>query len=513
MLNKAFKFLTVLLLCFSFSPVQAYSNSGDVLEVSSIFQDHMVLQRDLPVSVWGRSKAGSIVTVAFSDQKTTTITNSRGEWKIQLSPLKASFSPKEMTISSSNNKKLTLNDILVGEVWICSGQSNMQFAINGVKDVKALKATAKHIRSFEVKRTVALTEQTAVEGNWQVSIPNSAVAFSFAYYLQQRADVPIGIILSAWGSSSLEAWMPKDLTTKLPYFDGIMQGFDNDKKRIENITDILSAPKPWSKKDDIYLRRQPNILFNAMMKPIAPYTARGLVWYQGERNSQSMNGLVTNPWFKNNSGMLKYKEALKVWIKRYRQEWNNDEMNFLVVMLPRYQTILDSSPTQDTEHPNAHSWAWMRESQLAAASLANVSVVNTIDLGHPTNIHPRDKLPIGQRLAKLAARDTLGQSIEAQGPVLTKTVISAQNITLHFEHADDLTTTNGEAPSEFWLANNSQEWVKAKANIINNTIVLTNSDINKPLYVRYAFTGYPKVNLINRAGLPAQPFRTDSFKP
>ncbi|WP_199271659.1 sialate O-acetylesterase [Paraglaciecola sp. L3A3] len=515
MQNKIIQLLTIFVFSFSFSGAvnSAESSTDKSLQVASIFTDHMVLQRDLPISVWGKSPAGSKVSVAFSNQKQMTISDNNGDWKLQLSPLKGSFTPESMTISSSHNQIIILDDIVVGEVWIASGQSNMQMMINSIKEIKELRKTAKHIRSFTVERTVSFKEETSMQGSWQADIPDSAIAFSFAYFLQQRAEVPVGIILTAWGSSSLEAWMPRDLTSELPYFATIMKEFDSNPHRIGYIDSILSQPNPWSKKDDVYLRRQPNILFNAMMKPIAPYTVRGLVWYQGERNTQSMDGLVSTPWFKNNSGMLKYKEALQAWIKRYRQEWNNQDMNFLVVMLPRYQKLLASSPTTDVEHPNAHSWAWMRESQLAAESLKNVSVVNTIDLGNPTNVHPKDKLPIGQRLAKLAARDTLQQDIEAQGPVLKNTRVSAGKITVNFTHSHGLTTTNGEDPSEFWLANDDQNWLRAKAKIIGNAVELSSDEISKPLYVRYAFSGAPNVNLINSAGLPAQPFRTDSFKP
>ncbi len=499
-----FTLLMIFLFGFSFSPV--VNSAENKLQIASIFSDHMVLQQDLPISVWGTSQVGSKVSVAFSNQKHTTVTDNNGNWQLQLSPLKGSFTPETMTISSSNDQKIKLDDVVVGEVWIASGQSNMEMKVTSVKEIKALIPTAKHIRSFMVEHTASFTEELSMQGNWQVDIPNSAVAFSFAYYLQQRAEVPVGIILSAWGSSSIEGWMPRDLTSQLPYFATIMDKFDNDTNRISKITNILAGPKPRPRKDNLYLRRQPNILFNAMMKPIAPYTSRGLVWYQGESNTRSMQG------------MLKYKEALQAWIKRYRQEWNNDEMNFMIVMLPQFGKLLKSSPTKDAENPSAHSWAWLRESQIAASNLANVSVVNTIDLGHPSDVHPKDKLPIGQRLANLAAQDTLQQntlqqSIEAQGPVLKNAVVSSGKITVNFHHNHGLTTTNNESPTGFWLANDKQHWVKANAKIIDNTVVLTSGEITHPLYVRYAFSGTAKVNLVNRAGLPTQPFRTDNLKP
>ena len=484
------------------------------LTVASPFKDNAVLQRDMPVPIWGTADPGATVTVEFAGQKKKVVADSSRHWKAMLDPLSASSKPRKMSIVSSiGNQKSEIENVVVGEVWICSGQSNMQMGYGGIPEIKALVPDAKNIRTFHVNRTVALSEQESCEGAWAEKVPDSAVAFSFAYFLEQSADVPVGIILTCWGSSSIEAWMPRDMTETVPHFKTMMEEFDADTKTRDRIQAILDGPKPWPGKDDVFLRRQSNILYNAMMHPLAPFACRGLVWYQGERNTQSMFGMVTNPWFARNSGMLKYGDTLKQWIQRYRREWKNDEMQFLVVMLPGYFKQTDKGPQLGAEHPAAPSWAWLRESQLKALELPNTSVVNTIDLGDEKNVHPKDKLPVGQRLALLAERDTLGMDVEAQGPVLKSVERKGDRLAVYFDHADGLKTTDGAAPSAFWLADDARDWKKAEARLKGQTVVLRSSELKKPLYVRYAFAGKPNVNLVNAAGLPAVPFRTDTFAP
>ena len=475
------------------------------LTLASPFTNNAVLQRDMPVPVWGTSDAGTTVTVNFAGQTRSTTADSDGTWKVQLAPLSSSHEPRPLVISNAKDPKIERTNILVGEVWICSGQSNMQMGHGGIPEIKALLSKAKNLRTFEVKRTVAMTEQNTLEGNWVETPPTSAVAFSFAYFLEKAGDVPVGIILSCWGSSSLEAWMPRDMTKTVPHFKTMMKEFDADIETKKKITTILEGKKPWSRPDDIFLRRQTNILYNAMIHPLIPYACRGLVWYQGERNTQSMHPMTGDIWYQRHSGMLQYGDTLKAWIQRYRQGWQRDDFHFLVVMLPGF----GKSP----EDPSNDSWAWMRESQLKAHDLPHTAVANTIDLGDVKNVHPKDKLPVGQRLALLAARDTLGQKIEAQGPVFNRVEVNGNKLIVHFDHAKELKTSDGKEPTAFWLADDSGNWIRANAELNGQTVILQTPELPKPLYVRYAFSGKPRVNLVNAAKLPTVPFRTDSFEP
>ncbi len=482
------------------------SSLADV-RLASLFQNDMILQRDMPVPAWGLADPGEEVTVTFAGQKKTTKADDKGKWLLHLDALKGSKEGRSMTIAGNN--KLTLKNVVVGEVWICSGQSNMQMGVGGIPEIQALIPKAKQLRTFEVPRTASFTEQDHCEGQWKTEPPNSAVAFSFAHFLQESADLPVGIILACWGSSSLEAWMPRDMTATVPHFATIMQEFDADKTTRAALQASFDGPKPWPRKEDIFIRRQPNILYNTMIKPLAPFACRGLVWYQGERNAQSMAGMVTKPWFGRHSGVLRYGDTLKKWIKRYRQEWKRDDMEFMIVMLPGYGKTLKGGP----EDPAAHSWAWMRESQLQALDLPHTALINTIDLGDIKNIHPKDKLPIGKRLALTATKTTLGKDTVADGPTLKKATIKGNEIIVHFDHAEGLTTRDKKSPTAFWIADDSKNWVQAEAKIIGETIVLTSAKVPSPKFIRYAFAGLPQVNLINAAGLPALPFRTDSFQP
>lgn len=478
-------------------------------ELASLFKNHMVLQRNQSIPVWGKAEVGATITVKFANSEKSIIVDSNGEWRIDLTALKASFEPKTMIISSSLNKDdIRILDIVVGDVWVCSGQSNMEMEVDRVPEIKALIPKASHIRSFKVENNVAFKPQARCKGKWVNEQPNSAVAFSFAYFLQKSANVPVGIILTSWGSSSIEGWMPREMTKTLPHFKAMMDAFDTNSKTKNRIKTIKNGPVPWSREDNLFARRQSNILYNAMIHPLIPYACRGLVWYQGESNTQSMHGKKNR-----NTGMLQYEETLKEWIKTYRKSWNNDDMHFMIVMLPGYGKILDSETEMNAESPNAHSWAWMRESQLKVLELPNTSVVNTIDLGDVKDVHPKDKLPIGKRLALLAMDEISKSDSKSCGPIFKEVKIKENRVVVYFDHAKKLKTKDGKAPTGFWLADDSKNWFWANAKIKGKTVVLHSGQLSKPKYIRYAFTANPEVNLVNEKNLPVYPFRTDTFQP
>ncbi len=481
------------------------------LSVASPFTDNAVLQRDREIPVWGTAEEGTKVTVEFAAQKKSAVADNTGRWKVQLDSMPATRDPQVLKISAGE-QEISCSNVVVGEVWICSGQSNMQMSHKRVPEIAALSASAQNLRSFQVSNTVAFEQQEQCEGKWAQKHPDSAVAFAFAYFLQEAADVPVGIIQTSWGSSSIEAWMPRDMTQTVPHYKTMMEEFDADTQTLDRIATILES-KPWKGRDDVFLRRQPNVLYNAMMHPIAPYACRGLVWYQGERNTQSMHGMVKTPWFSRNSGMLKYGDTLKAWITRLRQQWDNDQMEFMIVMLPGYHKPMKTGPQLGAEHPASHSWAWMRDSQLKALELKLTSVVNTIDLGDEKNVHPKDKLPMGKRLARMAAGNILEQDVQVSGPMMKSVEVRGTQLVVSFDHAEGLKTIDGDAPAGFWLADDTAQWVRADAELNGETVVLSSSEIDQPRYVRYAFAGKPNVNLVNIADLPAYPFRTDTFDP
>ena len=498
--QSASKALLITFFSCGLSLAQEGTTESSSLKLGSLFQDRMVLQRDLPVPIWGEAKEGATVTVEFGGQQKSIQVGADGKWVLKLDPLGSSAESRVMSVSSTCSPEgVSYSDVVVGEVWICSGQSNMAMKAASIKEVKELIPKAKNLRSFQVENTVSFTENSYCNGQWELKGPNSAVAFSFAYFLEEVADVPVGIILTSWGSSSIEGWMPREMTEKLPHFKSIMSEFDANEATHQKIKDVLAKGAEREKLEDVLLRTQPNIIYNAMMRPLVPYACRGLVWYQGEANS------------KNIDDMLQYRESLPLWIEHYRGLWKRDDLHLLVVMLPGYGKLFRDDI--DPEDPSIISWAWMRESQLNIRETPHTGIISTIDLGRMDNAHPKDKLPIGQRLAFLAARDTLLKDVESEGPMMKSATVKGSSLTVEFDNAAGLKTTDGEAPKAFWISDDQAKWVRADAKIEGSTIILNSSEVEKPLYVRYAFSGMPKVNLVNEFNLPAYPFRTDSFQP
>jgi len=464
------------------------------------FCDHAVLQREMPVPVWGWSKPGMKITVEFSGQKVTAEAGKdpamnagqAAKWMVKLDPLKANAIPQEMVISDSAGNKVTLKDILVGEVWLCSGQSNMQygwgkeshpmFNWGGDAALAALvpDAKTKPIRSFTVLPDVSFTPNEHCKGSWSTNVSGSAVAFGFSYHLNQKLNVPVGVIVTCWGSSSIEGWMPREMTAQLPHFKAIMDAFDGN-------TNVQSRARAAMEKGiqhgNVFVRQQPNLLYNAMLHPVIPYACRGMVWYQGEANA---------------GRYAEYARSFPLWIERLRAEWARDDFHLLAVMLPGY---------------GDKSWPWFREVQLGILKVPHTSVANTIDLGDEKNIHPADKAPVCERLALLARRDVYGEKIEAQGPVYKSSSVKGNRVVIEFDHADGLKTTDGAALTGFQIAGSDHNWRPARASIKGNTIELDAEGLAAPEFVRYAFAGKPAVNLVNAANLPAYPFRTDDVPP
>ncbi|HAS83211.1 MAG TPA: sialate O-acetylesterase [Verrucomicrobia bacterium] len=450
-----------------------------------------MLQREMPVPIWGWSQPGARVTIEFQGQKTTAVAGTDGKWLITLDPLKASTEPAELVVSDEAGNRTSLKDILVGEVWICSGQSNMQygwgneshpmFNWGGDTNLAALVPDAKTrpIRSFAVLPDVSFTPVNHCNGSWSTNVSGSAVAFGFSYHLSQTLNVPVGVMVTCWGSSSIEGWMPRELTAQLPHFKATMEAFDANTNVHGR---IRAAMEKGIKHGNTFVRQQPNLLYNAMLHPLLPYASRGLVWYQGEANAERPD----QPG--------QYARSLPAWIKRLRTQWGRDDFHFLGVMLPGYGNTI---------------WPRFREVQLGVLQEPHTSVANTIDLGDEKNIHPADKAPIGERLALLARRDVYGEKIEAQGPVFKRATIEENRVVVEFVHAAGLKTTDGAAPTGFQLAGNDRQWLPAVAINKGNTVELAAEGLAMPVFVRYAFTGKPAVNLVNEAGLPAYPFRTD----
>lgn len=497
-----------------FAPPVLLAQQGDVppaqpaIELGAPFGDNAVLQREMPVPVWGWAEAGSRITVEFAGQKKTatagkdpSASSGRGgnpsspegsavaRWTVTLDPMKASDEPREMTFTSSiGNRQSTIGNVLVGEVWVCAGQSNMQygwgkeshpmFNWGGETNIAAWVAEArtKPIRSFTVLPDVAFTPQDRCKGGWSTNVSGSAVAFGFSHLLYRQLKVPVAVIVTCWGSSSLEGWMPRDLTERLPHFKAIMAAFDGSTNVQAR---VRAAMDKGIRHGNVFVRQQPNLLYNAMLHPVIPYASRGMVWYQGEANAAKPG---------------EYAESLPVWIERLRTAWGRADFELLIVMLPGF---------------GDRNWPAFREVQMGVLKVPHTGVANTIDLGDEKNIHPADKAPICERLALLARRDVYGEKIEAQGPVFRKASVQDRRVVVEFDHADGLKTTDGAVPAGFQLAGGDKTWHAAAAVIKGSTVELEAEGLAAPAFVRYAFAGKPAVNLVNGANLPAYPFRTE----
>ncbi len=506
---------------------------GIELQLASPFGEHMVLQRGMPVPVWGWGKPGVRIEVGVAGKKATTLVDSDGCWRCELPALNAGGA--YVFTVSDGCETITYTDVLVGEVWICCGQSNMGMGHRSIPDISELVADTiaakRPVRSFKVENMISFEEEArCFKSEWSLLPPDSAVAASFAIHLQAAVDVPVAVVMVSWGSSSIQGWMPADMGEILPEFkrklDDELGGVKGDVARdIITISQsnggMIRDRKEWKNKDrvpesdpklesliqrvnehklrsiNVFARTRPNLLYNAMLHPLAPMACRGMAYYQGEANGKSLEE------------MLRYGEMQPLWLKRIREEWGREGFHLLNVMLPRYTTTHKSGPNVgDLEAVDTHSWAIIRESQMKVLQLPNTSVVSTIDLGGK-ELHPKDKMPIGRRLALLARRDVYGEDdLQAAGPMFTGFEVLGNKVRVSFKDGEGLRTTDGAPPRSFWISENGSEWVPAAAQIAGEQVELSVPDGVRVGVVRYAYAAIPDVNLVNGSGLPAYPFNT-----
>lgn len=464
----------------------AYGGPPPTLKPASPFQDGMVLQRGKPVAVWGTADPTNAVTVSINGTHAAGVADRSGNWSVQL-PALAAGGPYELQIVSGSQTN-TLSDVLVGDVWITFGQSNMVRPLSEMNNKTAYIndiQTNRMIRCLKITQAAATSPQNEGAMTWlDNSNPGSwtSVGSVFAEQMHQAGGVPTAIIWAAWGSSSIEGWMPIRMTNDFPHFEARMQDFyANDLATVEA---MLNGTQTY---DDVYIRTRPNIIYNQMIHPLLKFGISGFVWYQGEANASSAVDAA------------QYGFTLPGFVKEYRALFGQGNLPFLGVQLPSY---------------NRTYWPWFRESQSRATAQSNAYVAVTIDTGDPSNIHPFDKEPIGRRLALLGRKYALGESIEAHGPAFAAMSIAGSQVTIAFSHADGLTTDDALDPAEFELAGSDQVWHAATSSAVSGThVVISSGSVAAPVAVRYAWSPAPvnTVNLINGAGLPAAPFRTDNW--
>ncbi len=461
------------------------------IRLPEVLSDNMVLQGNKEIRIWGWADSGERIKVSFNGQIRKVKTAKNGEWTVTLDPEKYG-GPYILRIEGKDHA-IELNNILIGDVWFCSGQSNMVWSVSGSKDAEEEIASAKYteIRSFNVGRKVAFEPATEIHGQWQVCSPEtvgsfSAVAYFFARKLFQETNIPIGIINASWGGTEIEPWISGKSFAALPYelkdhYNYIPEN-SPDSMKIKLATGAVEAGKV---QPNLY----PSILYNGMVSPVVNMPIKGVIWYQGENNAHAER-----------SG--DYYSLFPCLIRDWRAQWGY-EFPFYWVQLANYKP--------ESTLPVESHWAELRDAQHHTLSVPNTGEAVTIDIGEANDIHPRNKQDVGLRLALIALNKTYGQEVVYSGPVYKSMIITGNKITLDFDHTGSgLMVKNKYSYLQgFAIAGADKRFVWAKAYINkNNQVVVYNDEIASPVFVRYAWSDNPgDANLYNREGLPASPFQ------
>ncbi|MBN2475876.1 MAG: 9-O-acetylesterase [Pirellulales bacterium] len=437
---------------------------------AALFCDNMVLQCDAKVPVWGTGDDGEQVTVRFRDQEVSTVAKG-GKWILWLAPLKAGEPAEDMTLTG--NYTITIRNVQVGEVWICSGQSNMQMSVSGSNNAQEEIAAADYpnIRLFTVARKPQPEPVDDCVGNWSVCSPQavggfSAVGYFFGRCLHKELDVPVGLINSSWGGTIAEAWTSRETLQSDEAFKAIVERRD-------------AGFKPGNP-------NQGSVLYNGMIHPLLPYAIRGAIWYQGESNRGRAE---------------QYAKLFPAMITDWRKSFGQGDFPFLFVQLAPFR-YGGADPAECAE-------LW--EAQLKTLSLANTGMAVTTDIGNFTDIHPKNKQDVGKRLALWALAKTFGQELVYSGPLYDSMSVEGDKIRVKFQHVGGGLVAKGGPLAEFTIAGEDQKFVPAEAVIDGDAIVVHSDEVARPVAVRFAWNDTPTPNLFNKEGLPASPFRTDDF--
>ncbi len=447
------------------------------VQLPALFGTHMVIQSGAPVHVWGIADPSEEITIGFRTQEVQVSASDVGQWEAYLEPADAG-GPYVLEVRGNN--RVALEDIYVGEVWVGSGQSNMVWPLKSSNNAEEEIAAAKHpgIRYFKVEQSTSDLPLEDVSGEWLVVSPDTAaemsgVAYFFARHLHGELGLPIGIIQSAWGGTPAEAWTSLEAIKGDPSLAGLIRSYDR------------AARLARSRRQNPRLHHKPATLFNAMVAPLTPYPIRGAIWYQGENNGNRGQGVL-------------YRRLFKTLIEDWRRAWGAGDFPFLFVQLANYGKVSSAS-----------TWPELREAQAMALGLARTGMAVTIDIGNPTDIHPRNKQDVGLRLARAARKVAYDEmDLTYSGPQLRQATWEGGEVRLWFDHtASGLEARNGPLEG-FELAGENAGFYVGEARIEGNTVVVSNPAVVAPAQVRYAWAADPAGNLFNSAGLPASPFRT-----
>ena len=473
------------------------------ITLPKILSNHMVVERDLPVHIWGMAAPGEAVSVSFRGETRTAKASELGRWSVYLKPGEAG-GPFQITIQGAlAAQTITLDDVLVGDVWLASGQSNMEFRMYQAATAAAdlPHAANPRIRLLMVERNAAEYAQDDIQTTgWAASSPESAhdfsaVAWYFARAIEQREKVPVGIIDSTLGGTMVESWtrlraLGEDASLA-PVFvsrgrmtdreaEALLEDKDHEKQINAAKTQGKPEPEfPWHPQLNMWA---PSLLWNGMIAPLTPLPIRGVIWYQGESNSI----IEREPAL--------YHRLFRTLIEDWRSQWGEGDFPFLYVQIANFK----STPIED--------WAPIRDGQLKTLELRNTAMAVTIDIGNPDDVHPKDKLDVGLRLALAARALSYGEDISYSGPVFRQATPEGKAIRVWFSHHAKGLTAKGGAVTGFEVAGDDGKFVAATAAIEGNTVLVTSDGVAEPKFVRYGWANSPQCNLFNGEGLPASPF-------
>ncbi len=446
------------------------------LILPTVFSDHMVLQREQPVPVWGKADPGTEVAVEFAGQKKIAMASASGRWQVILDPMPASSESRVLKVSCNHQsaiENLKFSDVLVGEVWLCSGQSNMELSMDRTANAAAAIAEAIHpkIRLYQTPEIFSRTPVEQIDAAWSVCTPESVKSFSgVAYYfgrkLNQDLNVPVGLLQSAYGGTPITAWTPPD-------------GF----KGYDTLKAFYRQAEELSQREKID-RATTSGLYNGMLYAHVPFAIRGAIWYQGERDHKD--------------GML-YVDKTRALLNGWRSLWGY-EFPFYFVQIAPY--------AYGDEDPALLPLFWEAESMIVK-TVPQTGMAVISDCATPNNIHPPNKKDPGIRLALLALDHTYGKDLVSSGPVFQTLEEEGGCLTVHFGFAEGLSTRDGKAPDWFEIAGPDGVFKPAQAEISGSSVLLRSSEVPHPIAMRFAWNKVAEPNLVNGAGLPASAFRTD----
>ena len=492
-------------------------NGQGGFQLADIICDNMVLQQESNVPLWGKAASGQeiIISAGWLKTKKSVIADKEGKWKIFLKT-PAAGGPYRIRFRDIEGLDIIIRNVKIGEVWLCSGQSNMEMPLRGwmennqpvlYSEEAISEADYPDIRLFTVERNYSDVPLEDCEGRWEKCSPEvakefSAVGYFFGLSLYKKLNVPIGLIHSSWGGTPAEAWTNKKGLETIEKFKNSSGEF-NSREYLEKLnTEHAEKMVEWEQSEKNKKRRRksspepfcvncanyqlPAVLFNAMINPIVPYEIKGAIWYQGESNRN-------DPYT--------YRDLFPAMIKSWRKSWKQDDFPFYFVQIAPYT------------YGAGENSALVRESQLMSLAVPNTGMVVTMDVGDLKYIHPPDKKTVGERLALWALSKDYGfKNIVYSGPLYKNKKVEGKNIRLFFDYSDNGLLKKGKKLTHFYIAGKNKKFFEAKAIIEGNTILVYCNKVKSPVAVRYAWSDTAEPNLFNKAGLPASSFRTDDWE-